>query len=329
MLRVYLDQNHWVSLTKARVEHKDGEKFTDELVLLREGVERGWVSLPLSLEHVMEVQHRSNWQSRTDLATTMIELSRWHAIGLQRHLLAAEIDAALRAIFGRPAVPRRAQVFGVGMDHVYGRPVTSYDPPAEIPIPPELLDPIRRFGREFKQIAALVGAPSDFTAPGYDPTAHRRVGEGFAKEQEELRAVRRPRGFHRGDLGRRATSVDVFGEFEASFTEALQLAGLHWGNVYGLEREGMEGLLESVPTVFSHLELRRLRHEASPKPWEEGDLGDLTALAPAIVYCDVVVTERVWTNIAGRAKLGERFGTIVLRDLKSLVPHLIGAAQAA
>jgi len=72
-----------------------------------------------------------------------------------------------------------------------------------------------------------------------------------------------------------------------------------------------------------------LRHEASPKHWEEGDLVDLTALSSAMVYCDIVVTERVWTDLAKRAELSEKFGTTVLRDLDSLVPHIIGAAQAA
>jgi predicted alpha-1,6-mannanase (GH76 family) len=45
MLRVYLDQNHWVSLAKARVGHKTDERFADVVLLLREAVDRGWVSL--------------------------------------------------------------------------------------------------------------------------------------------------------------------------------------------------------------------------------------------------------------------------------------------
>jgi hypothetical protein len=175
----------------------------------------------------------------------------------------------------------------------------------------------------------LVGAPPGAEVPDYDPTATRRVGQQFADEQERLRDARRPHGFHVGDRGRRAASVDVYAEFEKTFTEALELAKLHWGHLYDLGEEGMERMIRSVPTVLTHRELRRLRHEASPKQWEAGDLVDLTALAPAIVYCDIVVTERVWTDIADRAELGQRFGTTVLRDLKSLVPHLLRAAEAA
>lgn len=327
MRRIYLDQNHWVSLTKARVGHEGGDKFTDVLLLAREAVERGWVSFPLSQEHVMELWHRSDYQSRIELGVTMAELSRWHTIAQQRKLVGAEIDRALHQEFGRPVVPRRAQVFGKGLDHALGKAIKGYEPPPGMEIPDELRAPLLHWLGELKQMAAFLGAPPEFEAPGYDPTAHRRVSESFAEEQERLRSIRREHGFHHGDRGRRATSVDVFSEFERAFTEALELAGLHWGHVYALERKGMERLLRSAPTVFAHLELRRFRHEASPKPWEAGDLADLVALSSAVVYCDVVVTERVWTHIVKRTKLRERFNTVVLRDLRELVPQLLSAAR--
>jgi hypothetical protein len=329
MLRVYLDQNHWVSLTKARVGHKDGERFVDALLLLREAVDRGWVSLPLSIQHAMELQHRSNWQSRCELAGTMIQLSRWHAIARDRDLIAAEIDRMLRGAFGRPIVPRTAQVFGVGINHMMGLEIADYEIPPDLPLPPELQWKIQRFGSDLKEVLLLTGLPPNVKIPGYEPEAGHRVAEEFAQQQEELREMRRPHGFHKGDRGRRATSVDVFAEFESAFTEALKRAGLNWSHIYNLKQEGMELALRSVPSVFVHRELRRLRHEASVKAWEESDLVDLTALSTTIVYCDVVVTERVWTDLADRAKLGERLGTTVLRNLDDLVPHLIGAAQAA
>lgn len=326
MLRVYLDQNHWISLTKARVGHKEGTKYEDALVLLREAVKQGWVSCPLSMQHFMETQNRSDWESRLQLVGTMEELSCWHAIAPQNELLGSEIDHALNEVFGHPRFPRSVQVFGIGADHAIGRSVTDYAPPADAPLTPDQRALLRQVVSQIKQTVILTGAPSDFKAPGYDPTAHRRVSEGFAEEQERLRNVRRVKGLHTGDLGRRAASVDVYNEFEKSYSEALKLAGLTWDHVFDLGEKGMELLIRSVPTVFVHRELRRFRHAASQKRWEEGDLVDLTALASAIVYCDVVVTERVWTDIAGRAKLGQQFNTAVLRDLKSLMPHLVGAA---
>ena len=88
VLRVYLDQNHWVSLMKAETDRPDGRPFRDIALLLSEAANRGFVSLPLSMTHAMELQSRANFQSRLRLASTMIRLSRWHAIAPQRVLLA-------------------------------------------------------------------------------------------------------------------------------------------------------------------------------------------------------------------------------------------------
>jgi hypothetical protein len=86
----------------------------------------------VSMTHAMGLQNRANFQSRLRLAATMIRLSRRHAIAPQRDLLAAELDRALKARFGLPTVPRRAQVFGVGANHLHGRAIVDYEPPAEL-----------------------------------------------------------------------------------------------------------------------------------------------------------------------------------------------------
>jgi len=118
-------------------------------------------------------------------------------------------------------------------------------------------------------------------------------------------------------------------EYEGVISEALKLARLDWSYIYALEQSGMSAFLRAIPTVFAHLEQRRLRHEAVSKAWQVGDPSDLIALAPAIVYCDVVVTERMWTDLARRAGLDTLFHTTVVPDLDSLAPLLIDASQAA
>jgi len=328
MLRVYVDQNHWVSLMKAETERPDGRSFRDVALLLSEAVNRGFVSLPLSMTHAMELQNRANFQSRLRLASTMIRLSRWHAIAPQRVLLAAELDQALRSRFGRPTVPRSGQVFGVGANHLYGRTVLNYELPEEFAMTPEQRRIVMTFAQDLLQVASLVGGPRDLELPDYDPTAHQEVGRRFASQQEQMREIRRQHGYHRGEKAGRAASVDVFDEFNVRITDALEQAGLHWGHLYALEQPGLEAFIDDVPTIYAHQALRRQRQVASEKPWEENDLTDLTALPPAIVYCDVVVTERLWTDLARRTDLGSRFGTTVIRDLEELVPFLIEAAAA-
>jgi hypothetical protein len=87
-------------------------------------------------------------------------------------------------------------------------------------------------------MCALAGVPRDLGPVGYDRAATHRAGEVFATEQERMRDVRRVYGFHAGGRGRRATSVDVYTEFEKTISEALNPAGLHWGYLYDSGEEG-------------------------------------------------------------------------------------------
>ncbi len=87
-------------------------------------------------------------------------------------------------------------------------------------------------------------------------------------------------------------------------------------------QEGMAEFLRAVPTMFVSSEIERLRH-ASPKPWERQDLTDIAALSVAAVYCDAVVTERLWVDASRRAKLDERCETTFLTGVDQLVELIV------
>jgi hypothetical protein len=327
MLRVYLDMNHWVALTKARVGHKDGSRFEQALILLHEAVDRGWVSVPLSMYHAMELQHRDDWKSRLDVAGTMVQLSQWHAIAPQHKLVGPEIDRALRATFGVPAVPRATQTFGVGIDHVMGREISNFDLRIDLEVPPELEQSLQRLGQAAKEALLLTGPAPGMKMSREHLEVSRELARQFGRDQDRVRSDRETQGQHKGAAGRRWSTYDAFGDFRPQFDEALRLAGLTGHHLIALGEKGLDRLVRDIPIAFTQRELHRLRHEASQKQWEENDLIDLIAISTAIVHCDVVVTERQWTAFVERTKLGEQSKTIVLRDLKSLEPLLIKAAS--
>jgi hypothetical protein len=104
--------------------------------------------------------------------------------------------------------------------------------------------------------------------------------------------------------------------------DACGRAGISADVLVAEGQDGMTEFLEAVPTMSASSELERLRHSASQKAWERQDLLDISALAVACVYCDVVVTERFWVDAAGRADIAERFGTTFLYRLDDL-PALV------
>ena len=85
----------------------------------------------------------------------------------------------------------------------------------------------------------------------------------------------------------------------------------------------MEALLRDIPTLYASVEFRRHRQVASQRPIEPSDAGDQLAIPPALVHCDVVVTERQHAAGMRRLKLDEHFGTVVIHRLSELSQQLV------
>ena len=325
MKRVYLDQNKWIDLAAARTGHRRGEPYQDVLTLARAGVEHDLLSFPLSATHYIETSHRRQWKSRLDLATTMALLSRFHTIAPESVLVPSEIDRALKARFRVPEIVRDTQVFGVGADHAFDTDIVRYEVPEGIPIDPVLKIEVERWATSVKEWAALVGPPPEEEGKieGYDPDKHREVGERWAEAQQNLRVVREQAGWHRGEKAELVARAQAIVDYNEPIGEALERAGLHWGHVYALEQDGMVALVEDIPLIHVASELARLRATGAQQPLTANDLNDISALTRAIVYCDLVVTEKQWTALIKRAGLDELYRTAVFNDLRDLGPQLV------
>lgn len=324
MKRVYLDQNKWIDLTAAMLGLRKGRRYEDVLAVLRAGVGQGLISLPLSSVHYMETANRRDWESRVQLAATMAALSRYHTIAPASVLIPPELDRAL-VMFGSRVPPRPLQPFGYGVAHAFREQLPPYRAPTEIELPPGVRWQIEQSASALREWALLAGPPPamEKELEGYDPKAHLPVAMTYAQRQEQLRALRVSEGWHRGERAERVFKAEALADNVEVMNEALERARISAAVIYDAGRDGMSKLLEATPTLHALSELRRLRSTASQKQWEPNDLGDLSALPQAIVYCDVVVTERSWVAAARRAKLDELHGTVVLADLADLARHLV------
>jgi hypothetical protein len=125
MLRVYLDENKWIDLARAVHGHPLGERYKTAAMMIAVAVDRGEASFPLSAGHMFETWKQKRGRRRHDVATTMLTISRNHAIAPHWELVPGEIDRALRRRFGRPVSCLPVRPFGRGIAHRSGR----YAPP--------------------------------------------------------------------------------------------------------------------------------------------------------------------------------------------------------
>ena len=118
----------------------------------------------------------------------------------------------------------------------------------------------------------------------------------------------------------RQLTIDI----ESNFVQALLNAGYSMNRRPPLrDRESLTTLLTSMPSrrVATMLQYHYLKD--SNKHWKINDLRDNAALAMAIPYCDVVVTDSAAWNIAiNQAHLDKEFGTAIFRNLTDLAAYL-------
>lgn len=330
MKRVYIDQNHWVALTRAPLGTPYDDAHLGVLALMREAADRGFASFPLSALHYIETQNRRDWRSRRDLADTMAELSRFHGIAPHNRLIDAELDHALGAMFGF-APQALIKPFGVGARFHTDVRSPGYEVPAEYArlIPDDVLWQFQQAANRQLEHYWLSGIPPEEEEklraqnPQFVPRASAQIGAEYAAEQERGRAERVRQGWNKGERAERFFTAAGIVDCVEPLNHILARERIDPEHIYALEREGMEQLIRDIPTLYASVEFQRHRHVASQKPIEPSDAGDQLAIPPALVYCDNVVTERQHAAGVRKLKLDDHLKTVVISQLSDLPQYLV------
>jgi hypothetical protein len=86
--------------------------------------------------------------------------------------------------------------------------------------------------------------------------------------------------------------------------------------------ERMTEFWTHVPSIDAQMELEFYRDRQWTRAVSHNDLCDLWHLVLAIPYCDLVVTEKLWTRAAQETRLGRKYETAVFSDLAALADVL-------
>lgn len=285
-------------------------EFAGVFESLLSAAQKGVAAFPLSSSHYMETWNRGDYESRRQLADTLMALARPRGdarpltIASPPEITPTEIDWALRKRFGRPKEPRHYEVFGEGLGHAFGK----RDLGASLRVKTKNIIAELEF-------QGLLG--SDRSGP---PHGYGHIADRFIKSENDLIAE-----FNRlalGKAGRDAyLAIRSFYDLKDEFFMAIARAGLTEEAVPDTS-EGQIEFIESLPTRNVDYQLHRLRFDNPQLKREEGDLVDFAFLSVAVVHCDVVVTEKQWVDLIQRSGLDELHSTTMLRGLTDLVNML-------
>jgi hypothetical protein len=104
--------------------------------------------------------------------------------------------------------------------------------------------------------------------------------------------------------------------------DSLTRAQLDFDAVLALGADGMKEFARAVPLSDCAAALRHYHHQNLDIAWVANDLADFNTLSTALVFCDVVVTEKQWCDAVRRTDLQRKYGTTMLSDAAELVDVL-------
>lgn len=319
MLRVYLDQNKWIALSRAKHGYEqEAAAYRDILDVTEAAVQFGLASFPLSSLHYVELIRHADPGARWRLATFMAGVSRFHTIAPANVLLEKEIDEALRKRFGVPTHVREHPVFGLGFGHASGEPDAGFW--AGIRGRVDTADDWFNWER------LILGRPP---IEGIDLNegiqAMRIPSEEYRNLEQTLSASFQRMQVEQEHMRGILTGFELMDMKEPLLT-ATRRAGLPDAALTGLEKDALTAFVRELPTRDVPLAIRQLRHQNYEEVWDPNDLPDMGAMAVAIPYCDVVVTERKFAHLVRRAGLDSRYETTILTDLSDLREPLIAGS---
>jgi hypothetical protein len=116
--------------------------------------------------------------------------------------------------------------------------------------------------------------------------------------------------------------IDVVGPYVAKTLQELNppqelVFFKDWG------KHEFDEFIYRIPTALSLFNLVVKRDQQLSRPIQTNDIPDVWALSLAIPYCDIVVTEKLWTSITMQeTNVAEHCKTIVLKNIDELVQFI-------
>jgi hypothetical protein len=343
VLRLYVDLNHWIGLSRARLGRPRSEAYARVLGRIQAGVARGDLVLPLSAAIWEEVSRINDPKQRVELALTMDRLSRWNTIAERGALLRRQLLESLaqwRSIdlthLEGEVIWGRGHAFAFAVDDLGFRfppEVREYlarDPMTTV----ERIEAIAGYGwtyidRELDQPDrvdralwesgefAMMRGPADadlkrLRSDGYEPEAWSKMVEEITAREAALTEILKSEPGHKHNLDAIVAARLWVWELGDYLPWAAENLGFEpkalWADGPAVATE----VLLRMPSMQVEFALRRANWANGDYTWTTNDIFDLAHLGVAVPYCDAVWTERHAASVLNRAGVPERLGTKVV-----------------
>jgi len=328
---VYLDLNHWISLAQASVGHSNGSRFVKVLEACLAARSAGAAVFVLSSTHYVEMLKIKDPAQRQELARVMEKLTDFATLVSRVVVMELELAAVLDQFARTPSLLPVIPLIGRGVRHSVGLqsrlkimgPLGDETDAVRERIGAKVFDDgVGKINLDLER-SVLRGATDNsevdnLCALGWNPEPVKQVAEKRAAEerQQTVRLDAESR-WRRGRLRDVVSAREFVIEFQNILPRALAARGLVLSDVIP-DQQSARAFARAMPSSDVSIELKTAWHRNQHKKWTANDIYDIDAMSLAVPYCDVVVTEKACHHVLSVARLGERMGTTLLRDLADL-----------
>ena len=327
---VYLDLNHWISLAQASTGHPNGARFVDTLKACKAAKAAGTASFVLSGTHYMELNKIKDPAQRRAIAEVMEDLTGFASLMDRVVVMSLELDAMLDPFAQAPSPWSRIPLLGKGVRHSFGRAsgVRFTGPHGDATEEVRAGMGAEAFDRfvaeaELQLDRSVLRGPADdevenLRALGYKPETTIQSGEKRAAQERELTPnLDEETRWRRGRLRDVIAARELCVEFQDILPRILAPRQLALRDVISDPESGRK-FVRAMPSTEVSIELKTAWHRNRDKTWTANDMYDIDAMALAMPYCDIVVTEKACHHALTTARLGQRMHTALLRKLEEL-----------
>jgi hypothetical protein len=354
---IYIDLNHWIGLSKARLGRSGSEVYAALLEELREAVSAGRATVPLSFAHYIEMSKIKDPKQRSSLALVMGDLSNYVTLTSREDLLAYELRRSIARELGRSYQAAVPPLTGYGFGHAFGQPqlrgklrghpeelqrfaeanADAFIPRLEehvgsgwkVPSSGGLrtkLEAVNNALDAAAQFMMLMG-PRDDALPGlrqigYNPNSAYEVVASMTRRESDLAASLAKEPANRKRLDDIVAARAMFWDLLEIWSAAVMDVWQRLITIEELGKDRLSRILSDTPIINVESSVRRANFRNSSKGWDQNDLYDLAFVGVAVAYCSVVLTERHLQSVVRQEKLDQRYQTTVLRRPEELTERL-------
>jgi len=314
--RIFLDSKDWITLAKIANGKEKDPILINVYQKIKKLSDTSKAIFPFSMFHLEDMMKNSNKRQREELIDIMIAISKGWVMKPYVLFFKKEIENATLHRLGLNSIHDiKSQIIGKGLAYTAGEEyrITSTNQDIQ-----KLLDKkeheIRNLIDSTESMKKLMKGDDFFSFFKQGERMYLDVALQMENNRKQKTTQNKTQRYY-GDL-----VSYFFHSIVPHLAKFLQNNNIQKdaSKLFKTKKE-IESFLEDMPSINTLFRLSFARDEESPeRVIPPNDIIDVSHLAGAVPYCDIVVMEKMFASICRKVKLDKKYGCIVLSSLKDL-----------